>query len=418
MSFAEYKFIKESMAHRYKGFDMMNIMSFDIICRTYGNDISLFRDFVASFLCKKINLPKKKSHDVLFSMGNYGRRKDYYEILEFARSSVAGDYIDISDAKWGISINIKNFFTSLSSVFKLKSSLSVTGKLSIAFMLSHYKNTIDYIERQAKEVEYNKFCSFCSAHAYEAILDEFFRLKKIPTYTLQHGLYFLFKKPPIDIIAYENMISDKLLCWGQFTKDEFVKFGIPRDRIDIVGYPRSIKDLKPYRIDDQKLSLLFLCARSKFDQTNKDIMKLCHEFIKLYPGTVKLTVKTHPSLDQLQYKQISQSYGFTFSEGQTIQSLITNGGYDFAIAYNSTAYVDSYLNNLIALHYQDAERENDAEVLDDKFSNADELMTKINAFIRLADKNEAWIDISNRLSYLVGYGINRYTEILDAKKNN
>lgn len=416
MSYQSYQEVKSHLAHSYKGYDMAKIMSFDMVYRAYGNRFSLIRDFFSAFLCKKIQFPKQNNHPILFTMGDYGGRKDYYEILNFARSEVPSDFVDVFHARLGISMSVSNFLSSLFLALKSKASLTLAAKLSFAFKICHYRNTIDYIELQKVRVEYKKYCSFCSAHAYEAILDEFFRQRHAPTYTLQHGLYFLFKTPPIDVIAYENMISDNLLCWGEFTKDEFIKFGIPSVRINVAGYPRSTTSLKPYQVQSEQLNILLLCARNKFDQNNESIIKLCHEFVQQYPGTVQLTLKTHPSLNQTRYKQLSQNYGFTFSEGHTIQGLITSGGFDFAIAYNSTAYVDSYLNNLIALHYQDAERENDAEVLNDCFSDADELKAKIETFIPRANQAETWDEIASRLAYLVGCGINRYAEYLDVKE--
>ena len=402
--------MKSKIAHSYKGYDMAKIMSFDIANHTYENKTSLIKSIASAILVKKIKFPNRNKNKLLFSMGPYGGRNDYYEILKYARSDVSSDFIDLFHAKFGMWLSIANFYNCLTLVFQSALPVKLTMKLSLALKLCHYRNTIDYMEKQDIALAYTKYCSFCSAHAYEAILDEYFRKRDKATYTLQHGFYFLYKKPPIDMIMYENMISDKLLCWGEFTRHEFIKFGIQPERIKVAGYPRSTKPLKPYKVQSDKLHILLLCARKKFDENNRTIMRLCLDFVQKYHGKVHITVKAHPSLDQKKYKQLSISHGFDYAEDQTIRELISSGIYDFAITYNSTAYLDCYVNNLVALHFQDSNRENDAEVLNDRFSNAGELISKIEYFVPKTNQIETWDEVATQLSYLIGYGENRYAE--------
>lgn len=411
--YKKYIKIKQNISCLYKGYDIEKIMSIDIADSVYGNDGFLkIKNLAVAFLCKEINLPSESTSSVLFSMGPYGGRRDYYEIMEYARVGVRSDYIDLKDIRWRPSFNLKNLITSLYFIFRSEVDLGFTIKLILACKMSHYKNTIDYIENNNFNNAYKKYCSFCSALAYEAILDQYYRKRGVTTYTLQHGLYFIFKNPPVDAIAYENMISDNLLCWGGFTKDEFIKFGISESRLKIAGYPRPVKTLKPYCIGGEKINILLLCARNKFDQNNQEMLAIVHEFAQQFQFPVQVIIKTHPSLDQSEYKKIAQDYGFGFSEQGTIKNLISDGKFDFAIAYNSTAYVDSYLNNLIALHYDDADRENDAEVMDDRFSTAQELKEKIQKFVPLVEKTETWESVSKKLHYLVGCGVNKYAEYL------
>lgn len=408
----EYKKLKEQLSKKYKNYDLAEILSLDLIQIVFGVKRSLLSAIYQSLFCKKIDLPKKQKNKILFSMGDYAGRKDYYEILNYVKNDIEHDFIDVFHSGKKIHLRfVLNFIFSLSFLFKSKLEIKLIDKVILYFRVVHIKNTIDYLEKQ--HASYEKVCTFCSAHAYEAIVDNYFRKRNTTTYTLQHGVYFQFKKPVVDQIAYENMISDHLLCWGDFTKNELVKYGIPSEKLLVSGYPRKSISLRPYKIDKEELKILFLCSRLKYDDKNKVIMNILHEYARL--SNSKVIVKTHPALNQSEYKALADEFGFEFSEDETIQELIVHGGFDFSIAYNSTAYIDSYINNLISFHYQDVDRENDAEVLGDSFSNAEELSLKIQKFIPKADKVEVWDEVLRRLNYLVGFEINRYKEYLNDK---
>ena len=74
----------------------------------------------------------------------------------------------------------------------------------------------------------------------ENLLTQFFKLRNIPTYSLQEGVYFIFKKnPPLDSVQYENFETDNLLCWGQFSIDEDVSYGISPRKLRLAGYPKK-----------------------------------------------------------------------------------------------------------------------------------------------------------------------------------
>lgn len=408
-----YEKVKQNLKLDYRGYDLKKVLSINLLTMVHGFKFSFKSDFINAFTARKIEIPENSNNQILFSMGNYGDRKDYYEIMDYVCSGVESDRLDINFSDKKIVLNLANFISSLLLLRSLDKALSIKERLSICFKVSHYRNTIDYLEGRVCSVKYRRYCSFCSSHAYEAILDLYFQKRQVPTYTLQHGQYFIFKDSTIDLIVYENMVANNLLCWGRFTKDEFMNFGVPEKKLLVAGYPRNVNHLSPYAVQKESLRLLVLCARPKYDLNNKSILKVISSFVDKYPYRVTVVVKTHPSLNQSEYKNLATKFGFIYSEGETIKELIANGGFDFSISYNSTAYVDSYINNLISLHYQDDQRESSEQILSDSFTNDVDLLNKIDYLSSVSGEEETWQEVRSRLLYLVGYGIDKYSDVLD-----
>lgn len=413
--FNQYKGIKSALDITHKGYDLSKVISYDLISTVYGNRIFLLKDFIQIFFAKKILFTPQLSH-ILFSLGPYARN-EHYEILNYARKGVGGDFCDLNSAKLSFFFSIRNSINPIRKIFfsnDIKVKLPIKSKLSIALKLTHYCNTIDYLEQNNHQFTYLKFCSFCSALPYEAVLDQYFNKRMTTTYTLQHGLNFLYNNPPIDVINYENMISDRYLCWGEATKDDFIRYGIPEEKLIVTGYPRKIKPLKPYIVGN-RIKLLVLCARRRYDTNNKAMLKVIQEYIETVNSNASVSIKTHPSLEQNEYRELAERSAFEMIEGKTIQQLFENGSYDFAISYNSTSYFDAYINNCISLHYNDADRENNVSVLDDSFDSKENLAIVLERLSKASNKNETWETIQQRLNYIVGYGINNYSDILTVK---
>jgi hypothetical protein len=387
---------------------MGSIVAADISFRLNGEPYSLIKDFIKLFLYKEIILPDAPTYKILYSMGNYNNRQDYIGILNYVRRSANGEFIDLNKSKFKLSKeSFKNFYSALN--FFIKGCI----KISIIFRLVHYLNTLRELERQSSLAKnYNKYCSFCSSQPYEGLIDRYFSSLNIPTLTLQHALYFVHTKPIIYSLVYENMISDKLLCWGGYTKDQFLNFGIKSERLCIAGYPKPTKFLRPYKIKPCNLKIIVFCGAHLYDENNMVMLKTILNFINMNETyQVSISVKLHPSLQLNKYQAICEEYGFSINSSN-LEDLLSLNAYDFAIAYNTTAYYDSYLNNCIALHFHDADRENGESVLEDSFSNSWELANKVKYFMSVSNDSEIWDEIKSRLSYLVGYEINRYVEYL------
>lgn len=121
----------------------------------------------------------------------------------------------------------------------------------------------------------------------------------------------------------------------------------------------------------------------------------------------------HPSLDRNEYKRLSEGSKIIAMENKTIFELLTTSNYDCTITYNSTAYYDSYINNCISLRYKDQDSDAAISVIDDNsFTNLKELKEKLQMITELNNDVEFWNLVSQRLTYILGFNINNYHELL------
>ena len=405
--FDKYKKAKKSLQYDYKSYPMENILSLEIIALIYAKKSFKLKELGYFLLTQSIKIDTKET--VLFSIGSY-KRSDYYEILKFVRKDIKSSLVDLSTIQKTFKFSPKSIIISFVHIFKNAHGFSITEKISLASTMTYMLNIIDDLEKNKIECVEN-FCSFCSNLNYEAILNYYFQKHNIPTYTLQHGLWFIYDKYPIDLVAYENLVADKLLCWGKYTKYEFSEFGIDDNKLVVSGYPRNTLKLKTK--ENNKIKILVLFARIQYHENNLLIIDILKE---LKPKTdIKIEFKLHPSLDYKIYESLAKKNSFAMADNQTIKKLMENNNYAFSIVYNSTAYYDSYMNNCISLRFRDDEADNSIDVWDDSFSNFLELEKKIEYFKIKNNDQQFWNDTEKKLEYILGYGINKYKEILNAK---
>lgn len=407
--FDKYQKIKKDLKFDYKSYPIEKIMSIDIGTIIYNPKVFKIREFAKVFLTLKIKIDTSKR--ILFSMGPY-KRRDYYEILNYVKSDIEQDFVDLSTIKRDFKISFKNIFISFTHFFKNGDNLTFEQKLSLSCVMAHTLNIIDELEKNQIPKTLKKFCSFCSAHNQEAILDYYFQKHDIETYTLQHALYFIFKDYPIHATSYENMISNKLLCWGQYTKDEFIKYGLKQEQLRIAGYPKNTKKLRSKKIDTKNILVLF--GHIDNNKSNLDLIEVLNSFNQSNKE-YNIDFKLHPSLDYSLYESLASKYEFQMAENKIIPELLNEDKYLFTIVYNSTSYYDSYMNNCISLRYRDENGHNSIDVWNDSFSNIEELISKIEFFKEKNSDQNFWDETEKKLEYILGFGTNKYKEILDAK---
>ena len=403
--FDQYLKAKHELTLNHDGYQLEKILAVDLIALIYGKKKFTWRDIISLFSAKKITIPQNQSR--LYSIGNY-RRQDYYNLLTYVRSSdkSESELIDLSLIKKARMFNGKNIITSFKHIFGSNIKLNFFAKLSLSCSMTYSLNTIDLLEKSdVRNIDF--FCSFCSHLAGEAELDYYFQKRKIHTYTLQHGLWFLFDNPPIDAIAYDNVIANSLLCWGEYTKDEFIKYGIDERRLIVAGYPRAHQKLKPaLDVTKSKLKILVLFSRKLFHENNMSLIKL---LVKASAeASLDIELKLHPSLPSVDYQKLANLHGFKMASAGGIDALISSEKYDCTISYNSTAYYDSYISNCISLSYQDTQADNSLAVSDDRFSCAEELLCLLKQVENENADAKFWRDTEIKLEYILGFGINNY----------
>lgn len=410
--FERYKEIKKQFFWKHKGYLIHHILSLEIICLVYGKSFFSYKQLLLLFATKRVVI-NTNGEKILFSMGSYSKRADYYREINFVRKGISGELLDLSDIKKEFKISFYNIYSAFSHIFFRRLDLSLKSKLLLWAKTVYVLNFIKDLEKNAPPNELKKFCSFCSSHVEEAILDYYFQKNGISTYTLQHGLYFIYDSYPIDSIAFENLPTQNFLCWGKYTKDEFLKYGIDTCQIKVTGYPLPTKKLYRKEADNNQPNILVLFARLQYHQNNMALVEILKELKK--QEKVNIYLKLHPALNADVYRKIADENNFVMAENLTIQELMQKNTYDCSIVYNSTAYYDSYINNCISLRYKDEQADNSIDVHNDSFYDAQDLLKKIQWVKEKNTSQEFWDNTSEQLKYILGFGTNRYQEFLSVE---
>lgn len=408
--FEKYKNLKSQLLGTYRGYPLAEILAVKIAAIPYEKTNYRFVDLIKLFRVRKVELPAFDTKKTIFSIGEYNRQ-DYYQLLDYVRNNIDSYVIDLAKTRFTYRLNVRTIFFSFQRIWQCykHSELSLRDKIHLFYDLTYHINTIEHLEKiDINREQISNFCAFCSNLSGEAELNYFFKKHDIPTYTLQHGLWFLYSSPqPIDALVYDNLLADKLLCWGEYTREQFSNAGIDSESICVTGYPRAhFSALKVRNNHSNRILILF--ARNSYDNNNKKIIDMVSTLKDEYVFEYKL----HPSLDKDEYSSILSKIGCIEAEDKTISELLSKVGYLCTITYNSTAYYDSYVNNCTSLRFIDENADNSISVMDDGFRNILELKQLLSSAPNNARRSDYWECVSERLSFILGFNINRYKYFL------
>lgn len=412
--FAKYKEIKSVLGFSYRGYDVSNIIATDLIAIVYGilpfRIKTLFKMFFKADLRSLEKYSSIKEAKVFLTFGLFNGRKDYYEILDYFRSSTGlSIYFDFAEVKNVFSLSPNNIVCAFKRVVLNKNiKLPLHRKIHLAAILTYRLNSIKALET-VDLTSYQKYVAFSSVHPEEAMITQYFQKRGIKTFSLQHGLYHLHRDlKPVDVIAYENFNTDYHFCWGEFTKSEFIEYGIPAERLLIGGYPRVIRKSTPLKKAKENDKVLVFLARIQFDESNFSLLDILKIYQKNNPH-VQFDFKLHPSLNCLKYRSMLDAFkGSVYGSEITITDLFTKDEYTMAIANNTSSYYEAYMYGIPCLRFQHSSFANGIGVLEDEFANLEEFKTRYSLLSGYKDESK----ISNRLRYVCGYRVNNYAKFV------
>ncbi|MBY2899766.1 MULTISPECIES: hypothetical protein [Bacteroides] len=412
-NFENYKILKKKLDISYKGIYLNRVLAVHIW--NLVNDKCSFcfslKHFFLLFL--SINVRKMvfdpKQHSILSTFGRYCR-KDHLQLYESIINRLEGkaSYNNTLEFGWKISIHPLVGMKMVSKVFRClkEDKIRFREKLALSVLVVHYCNVIEELcQMNFSNVE--KYLSMCSVLDLENLLTQYMKGQGIPSYSLQEGIYFIYKtNSPLDSIQYENFEAQYLMCWGQFSVDEYVSFGISPERLYIAGYPKKI-DVKLMKKDNPFKKCMVLLARESFRETNKKLLDILIELSSQYAFCLKL----HPSCNYLYYSQYVSLYNINvISKDKMVEECLNNKEYDFCIAVNTTAYYEVLMRGLPCLRF---------------FDGTFDLMAGYNDVFQTKEDFEKYIcdikhlsifdyqaDINKILEYAIGVGIDKYKEIL------
>ena len=407
-NFDKYKKLKTQYNLVYKGIHLNRVLSLMIWILANSKEAGFkWKTTAKIFFAMNVYRVdfKPNRHSILTMFGDWSRKehlKIYGNII-----CKLGDCASYNEA---LELGHKFYFSFSTIVNFIKSlwilrgaGLTFVQKWKLSVHATYYCNTIDLLEK--RNLCPQKFLCMCHGFGIDNLLTQYFKLKKIPTYSLQEGIYFLFgDNPPLDSILYENFETDNLLCWGQYTKDEYMKYGIEGKRLLVSGYPKDLS-LSEVVIKPPLRKCLVLLARDSFNSSNLNLIDILSEFTKDFDFELKL----HPSCDFETYSKLALENGMSIlSLDKSINDCLNNIDYDFAIAVNTTVYYESLIKGLPCLRFHD-----DAFILmaglDDVFTNSQQFCIKLHV-IQTIPEVEYQKHITELLEYAIGYGKDNYVK--------
>ncbi|WP_217930152.1 hypothetical protein [Bacteroides caecimuris] len=345
-------------------------------------------------------------HNILSTFGRYRGRNDHLELYNTVITKLGSEvaYNDTTEWTYRLSIHPHVILQILNQGFRMlkKTSLTFKEQCQLLIFTIHYCNLIEDLDKLSFS-HVKKYLCQCNVLDLENLLTQYCKLKHIPTYSLQEGIYFIFKKnPPVDLIQYENFETDNLMCWGKFSVDEFISYGISPSRLSIAGYPKKV-EIKLIKQNNSFKRCMILVARDSFRNTNMALLNILSNYSDEYEFYIKL----HPSCDYSFYSNYSDSHNMIIVPKETtVNECLINSVYDFAVAVNTTAYYEALMRGLPCLRFYDGTFDLMAGC-NDLFGTDEEFVKQIN-LIRKLPLSDYQKEVDEILEYAMGVGIDNY----------
>lgn len=400
-SYHIYKTLKAACDFNYRGFEMAPLMATQILLYAFNNK----RSYTVRELLKNSMTYDASVRDLLLQMQKervvtyfYGR-KDYVELVDAYIEKMgleAYDCAKIPPARSRFRFNAAHLIRALTLFPKLRG-VGLFPRLLLVFKAVMIKNTIDDLLSAPIKIPKCYF-AFNSSFGTESLLTQFYKIKGAKTYSLQHSVYYAYPDPaPYAIISYENIVADKLLCWGQYSVDELLKFGVEKERLILFGNPKYPSCIPYNRPRERFQSCLLLLGTKKNEEGNT---RLIHLLAGL--AGVRVDIKPHPSLDEagLGASIAGLPNVELVKSGSMIHTLFTQP-YDFVVSYNSTTHNEAIACGKLCFGY--AYRSDGARLFE-QFEDRDGLSRLLKKY-EAADVAEVADAMKSFAVYTLGAGI-------------
>lgn len=412
-NFEKYKKLKSQFDFVYKGIHFNRVLALPLWQLANGTFRLSWKAHALAFLSidvGKMQFPTG-NQTILSTFGRYTGRRDHLEIYRTVLNKLGGQASYNDTTKW--SYKLAFHLRIMAAVWRYvrkemsESPLTFMEKIDLAVWCIHYCNTLEEI-RKLDFSGVKKYLCQCSVLDLENLMTQYMKLQGMPTYSLQEGMYYIFKtNPPIDSVQYENFETDNLLCWGQFSIDEDHSYGIPAERLRLAGYPKDV-ELHALKSDNLFRRCMILLARDTFRETNNKLLGILSDFSSGYEFCLKL----HPSCDYGYYEQYASSHNMSIvSKEKTINDSLDIEEYDFCIGVNTTAYYESLMRGLPCLRFWDGSFDLPAGCKYDVFTTKEDFTTCLGT-LKNKSNAEYQTDINEVLRYAMGIGIDNYRKIL------
>ena len=416
-NYSRYKELKNAINIVYRGYVIRNILATDFIIFSFGKKINISTKKILSsiFFKKDITelVEKFGKQKVLFTTSDYGshHRQLLDDIINYVPNSILLEESNKIKWRFSLKITVVSFFEIF---FALKNKdLTLQQMLYFYLSLVNYKKIIDELENNVKIVKITKYVPFLNCLVPDSIYCQFFRLRGIKSYGIQHGQYssgrYYKTIVPLDVVNVENFQADYMLGWGELMRESMLDEGFKSEQFLLAGNP---KYFNINRIELKKLSFKSCIICLARDFYSKENLLLLAIGLQIKQNNTDVYIKLHPRSDISIYMPfINDNKLILLDKTVSVSESISNYNIDFAIVYNSTVYYEYYLKNIIAFRF--AVNENDIPIgLEDDFCTFEDLIIRIDQYKNFDNQklNEEANRIINKFCAL---GVNNYAKILN-----
>jgi hypothetical protein len=342
------------------------------------------------------------------------QRNDYIELLDAYFAGVDNwTRVHLPGMDYQRKVSPKNILTAFNYVFLRRHNGSYRQRYYIACYFVHYLNIHDSLRAAFKgtDLRGKKYIPFNSAFDLETLLTQFFAKKGAETYHISHGLSYVKYNNLIsfDSINGENITAENVLVWGETSKSDLV---INHDRdvaaITVAGNPKY--PFKRINVGNAfKKGIIFLGA-AIYDMKNAALLKLASRLAA--NNDIKFEAKAHPNSDMALLAEAAASANIQLlPKDRTILETLRSGNYDFAIAYNTTAYYEAMYYNMVCFRYM-VDENGEFSGLNDKFYDERSFANQL-IYFKEKDIHTLNKDIEHVLEANLGMGINKYQTIFN-----
>lgn len=407
----EFRTLCTALSFSYKGIILYPLISpilYNIASNRINNRKLSYKVIFSKYDISQF-VQKKSCDYILFTRGN-GIRDNHNIWCDYYESNIS-DVTSSYDRKNFVKSFCFNPFLILYVWIKVfrslkKTNLKLIDKYYIFSVLMPFCNTIKNIkDNQFKWVK--KYVSFLYPIDMGALFTQYFKLKGIETIALADGAYYNYgENAPFDAVVYKDLISDKILLWGQYSVDEFKSMNIYGVEIKVGGFPQrgTICKLKNPNTYSKCCVLL---ARDSYKESNIKLLRILNSLT----GQYEMSLKFHPLCVMDNYKDFIKNSGMKILDKSiSLDECLGQEQFDFTIVVNSNSYYESLANGLPSLRFFDGSFEL-MNGLDDVFTCEKELQLKLSS-IKNMSVNAYQFQIDEMLQYTIGYGINNYRKYI------
>lgn len=247
----------------------------------------------------------------------------------------------------------RNPFLHLVSIWYIqmgKLSYSSTIKHGICYLLCKALGQAQLLmDQMAKVASIKKIIFFSDVMTVDSILVQMCNQRGYSTYVLQHGII----NGAYDYVEYKCSHAKYFLAWGGYTKWVAQKYGMRKEKVQVVGGMDYLCEASDYVVDIKDYKFFLVCTngvdeKSSWDR-NKEIIIFANRVAE--KNHMKYYLKVHPcdNPDRYRYMIDNRYCDRIIDKSEKIDNMLKI--VNFTLCGNSTTFCDSLYYKVPAFRY-------------------------------------------------------------------